>query len=243
MPQDFDSGGSSHVNLNDYIDNDDDMDTSNGKQRITIIGTGWAGFTLATSLDESKFAITIISPQPSLVYTPLLASAATAKFAFYLAEEPIRGKKRGMRYVKATVEDIDLSRKVLRCKTAFDWCKQDDTFEESYDRLVIAPGCKPNMFNTPGVEKYAQFVKTVDDARQLRRRLFEQLEKASMPGLTEQQQRDKLRVIIVGGGPTGVEICAEMWDLAHTDLQKLYPGVADKLSIAIHDVAPHILSA
>lgn len=241
MPQHFDS----QANLNDYIDNDDDddMDTANRKQRITIIGTGWAGFTLATSLDETKFAVTIISPNPSLVYTPLLASAATAKFAFYLAEEPIRGKKRGIRYVKATVEDVDFESRVIRCKTAFDWCKQDDWFEEPFEKLVVAPGCEPNMFNTPGVEQHAQFIKTVDDARQLRRRLFEQLEKASMPGLTEQRQRDKLRIIIVGGGPTGVEICAEMWDLAHSDLQKLYPGVADKLSIAIHDVAPHILSA
>ncbi|EOD51795.1 putative fad-dependent pyridine nucleotide-disulfide protein [Neofusicoccum parvum UCRNP2] len=244
MPQQFDSGGSPNDYIDkDYLEDDDEMASTDGKQRITIIGTGWAGYTLATSLDETKFAVTIISPQPSLVYTPLLASAATAKFAFYLAEEPIRGKKKGIRYVKATVEDIDFDSRMLRCKTAFDWCKQDDWFDEPFERLVIAPGCVPNLFGTPGVERWAQFIKTVDDARQLRRRLFEQLEKASMPGLTEQQVRDKLRVIIVGGGPTGVEICAEMWDLAHSDLQKLYPGVADKLSIAIHDVAPHILSA
>ncbi|KAF9637619.1 putative fad-dependent pyridine nucleotide-disulfide protein [Lasiodiplodia theobromae] len=249
MPPYYDSDeDESEDNLNEYIDNDDEdddhaMKAANGRERITIIGTGWAGYTLATSLDERKFAITIISPQPSLVYTPLLASVATGKFAFYLAEEPIRGKKKGVRYVKASVEAIDFARRRLRCKTAFDWCRQDDWFEESFDRLVICPGCVPNMFGTPGVERHAQFVRTVDDARQLRRRLFEQLEKASMPGLTEQQQRDKLRVIIVGGGPTGVEICAELWDLAQSDLLKLYPGVADKLSIAIHDVGPHILSA
>ncbi|OMP87760.1 putative NADH dehydrogenase [Diplodia seriata] len=253
---DYSEGDDSHDNLiNDYLDENDNDDmasasssssaAANGKQRITIIGTGWAGYTLATSLDTRKFAVTVISPSPALVYTPLLASVATGKFAFYLAEEPIRGKKRGLRYVKARVEGIDLGARRLRCRTAFDWCRQDDAFDESFDTLVVCPGCAPNLFGVPGVREHAQFVRTVDDARMLRRRLFEQLEKAACaPGVTtDAQRRDKLRVVIVGGGPTGVELCAELWDLARSDLARLYPGVADKLSFAIHDVAPHILSA
>lgn len=64
-----------------------------------------------------------------------------------------------------------------------------------------------------------------------------------MPGLTDEEQRGLLHIIIVGGGPTGVEIAAEMSDLFNDDFAKLYPDLAGKMSITIHDAAPFILGA
>ncbi len=69
------------------------------------------------------------------------------------------------------------------------------------------------------------------------------LELASIPGLTEQEQRDLLHIVIVGGGPTGVEIAAEMSDLFNEDFSKLYPDLNGKMTVTIHDAAEFILGA
>ncbi|KAF2089232.1 FAD/NAD(P)-binding domain-containing protein [Saccharata proteae CBS 121410] len=217
------------------------------KQRVAIVGSGWAGFTLASTLAPNKFDITVVSPHPTCTYTPLLASAACGKFAFYLAEEPLRSRRRNINFIKGTVSNVNFPSQTLRCTPAFDEAASSgaitEAFDVPYDKLILAPGCMPNTFGTPGVQENAQFIRTVADARNLRARLFDQLEKASLPGLSDQQQRELLHIIIVGGGPTGIEICAEAYDLVQKDLVHLYPGIADKISIAIHDVAPHILSA
>lgn len=79
------------------------------------------------------------------------------------------------------------------------------------------------------------------DAIKLQQRIKAQLELASLPGLSNEEQEALLHIIIVGGGPTGVEIAAEMSDLFHNDLAKIYPHLADKFHISIHDAANTIL--
>lgn len=69
------------------------------------------------------------------------------------------------------------------------------------------------------------------------------MELASIPGLTDEEQRGLLHIVVVGGGPTGVEISAEMSDLFNDDFSKLYPKLKGKMSITIHDAAQNILSA
>lgn len=212
------------------------------REKIVIIGSGWAGSTLAHSLDDKKYQVTVISPEPTVAYTPLLASAACGLFAFSLAEEPIRRKSKAIRYLKAQVDDIDFERRKCICKPSFD-DMAEQTFEESYDKVVIAPGCTVQTFGTPGVMENAFFVKNVRDAKALRQRLEDILEMASLPTMSEEQQRDLLHIIVVGGGPTGVELAAEMFDLIHHDLSVLYPDLKDKISISLHDVADQILTA
>ncbi|KAK5096476.1 hypothetical protein LTR70_001650 [Exophiala xenobiotica] len=83
----------------------------------------------------------------------------------------------------------------------------------------------------------------VSDAMKIRKILFDLLEKASLPNTSLEKVKELLHIVVVGGGPTGIEMTAELDDLAHNELQDLYPGVGDKLSISIHDIAPNILSA
>ncbi|KAL8672817.1 MAG: hypothetical protein Q9168_002728, partial [Polycauliona sp. 1 TL-2023] len=140
------------------------------KPHIIIIGSGWAGFYLADFLDPNLYTITIISPRRTSAYTPLLASAACGLFNFYLAEEPIRSKSRKCRFLKANVTSISFPSKTIHCKPAFDDDKNNDNtdnpdpittqqFDLKYDYLVLAPGCIPNTFNTPGVSEHALFMK------------------------------------------------------------------------------------
>ncbi|KAL8917204.1 MAG: hypothetical protein Q9208_008106 [Pyrenodesmia sp. 3 TL-2023] len=213
---------------------------------IIVVGSGWAGFYLAEYLSTTKYSVTIISPRRTSAYTPLLASAACGLFNFYLAEEPVRSKTRKCRFVKANVLGVDFGSKKVHCAPAFEDDDDDisnEEFEMEYDYLVLAPGCVPNTFNTPGVAENALFMKNVSDAMAVRKLLFDLLEKASLPNCPVERKKELLHVAIVGGGPTGVEITAELDDLANKELRDLYPEVAGFLRISIYDVAPHILGA
>ncbi|KAL8807462.1 MAG: hypothetical protein Q9200_004645 [Gallowayella weberi] len=212
---------------------------------IVVVGSGWAGFYLAEFLSTTTYRVTIVSPRRTSAYTPLLASAACGLFNFYLAEEPVRSKTRKCRFIKANVLDVEFGAKKVHCAPAFedDDAVSNEEFDLEYDYLVLAPGCIPNTFNTPGVAENALFMKNVSDAMAVRKLLFDLLEKASLPNCPVERKRELLHVAIVGGGPTGVEITAELDDLAHKELQDLYPEVAQYLSISIYDVAPHILGA
>ncbi|MCJ1431871.1 hypothetical protein MMC27_001227 [Xylographa pallens] len=212
------------------------------RESIVVIGTGWAGFTLAQKLNDKKFNITIISPETTSPYTPLLASAACGLYDFSLAEESIRRKSKNFKLIKAYVDDIDLDKKICFCRPEFK-ALADQKFEIPYDYVFIAPGCTNQTFNTPGVAEHALFVRNVHDAMAVRQRLGDILEMASLPMKTDQEQRDLLHIVVVGGGPTGVEITAEMYDLVHDDFSKLYPDLNGKITIAIHDVAANILTA
>ncbi|KAK5175885.1 uncharacterized protein LTR77_001025 [Saxophila tyrrhenica] len=227
---------------------------------IVIVGTGWAGYTISQKLDDKKFDITVISPEETSPYTPLLASAACGLFDFSLAEEPIRHKSKNISYYKARVQSVDFDSKTCKCRAA---CDVDGgstrEFDVSYDRLILAPGyatarsraclklinrsCVTNTFRTPGADEHAFFVRNVADAKRVQHRLMQLLELASIPGLTDQEQRDLLHIVIVGGGPTVVEIAAEMSDLFNDDFSKLYPDLNGKMSVTIHDAAQFILGA
>lgn len=215
------------------------------KPHIVIIGSGWAGFYLASYLSTSLYRVTIISPRRTSAYTPLLASAACGLFNFYLAEEPVRSKYRKCTFLKANVESIDFTSRKVQCAPAFedDAEMREQRFELEYDYLLLAPGCVPNTFGTPGVAEHALFLKNVSDAMAVRKLLFDLLEKASLPNCSPQRKRELLHIAVVGGGPTGVEMTAELDDLAHHELMDLYPEVAGLIRISIFDVAPNILAA
>ena len=213
--------------------------------RIMVIGSGWAGFYLAEFLSTTAYAVTIVSPRRTSAYTPLLASAACGLFNFYLAEEPVRSKTRKCRFIKASVLGVDFSARRVQCAPAFedDEAISNENFDLEYDYLILAPGCVPNTFNTPGVAEHALFMKNVSDAMAVRKLLFDLLEKASLPNCPVERKKELLHIAIVGGGPTGVEMTAELDDLAHKELKDLYPEVAEYLRISIYDVAPNILAA
>ena len=103
--------------------------------------------------------------------------------------------------------------------------------------------CVTNTFRTPGADDHAFFVRNVADAKRVQHRMKQLLELASLPGTTDDEQRGLLHIVIVGGGPTGVEIAAEMSDLFNEDFAQLYPQLKGKMAITIHDAASFILGA
>lgn len=210
------------------------------QRHLVVVGSGWAGYTLSHALNLSKFRVSVVSPQSNLAYTPLLASAACGLFDFRVAEEPIRKQHPNFSFIQAKALDVDFKKRKLLCEPAFDSLRSEH-FGVNYDILVLAPGCEPNTFGTPGVAQHARFLRNVQDAMKVRHRLIEMIEMANLPVMTPKQIQDMLHIIIVGGGPTGIEMAAEISDLFEHDLAKLYPQLMDKMTIAIHDVAPKIL--
>jgi len=191
---------------------------------LVVIGSGWVGLYIAQYIDTSIYSVSIVSPRRTSAYTPLLASAACGLFPFSCAEESLRAKGRGCNFIKANALGVDFTSKQVQCEAAFD----DDSsfvgrrFNIAYDKLIICPGCKymsfsrwvinctltcvegqTNTFGVPGVAENALFMKHVSDAMALRKILFDQLEKASLPCTPHEEASALLQVAIVGGGPTG----------------------------------------
>lgn len=119
-------------------------------QTIVIVSIGRAGITLARKLEVKKFNVTVISPEAISPYTPLLASAAYGLFDFSLAEEPVRRKSQPLRYVEASVDNVDSTKKVCSCSPGFE-ALADQEFEIPYDYVVIAPECTSQAFGKPAL--------------------------------------------------------------------------------------------
>jgi NADH:ubiquinone reductase (non-electrogenic) len=115
-------------------------------------------------------------------------------------------------------------------------------FKVPYDILVLSVGCINNTFGIQGVAEHTNFFKSVEDAARLRLRVSECFERAALPQTTKEERQKLLSFVIVGGGPTGVEVAAEMHDLITNDLAKLYPEQIDDVCIRVVDLMDHVLS-
>lgn len=120
--------------------------------------------------------------------------------------------------------------------------EQGEMIEVPYDKLIVAVGTVSQTFGTPGVQENALFFKDVGDARRVKRRLRECFELAVLPTTTPEMQKWLLHFAIVGGGPTGSELAANLRDFINDDLSKVYPTLQGIPQISLYDVAPKVLS-
>ncbi|KAI2613276.1 FAD/NAD(P)-binding domain-containing protein [Hypoxylon sp. NC1633] len=227
------------------------------KQRVVILGSGWAGYGFARSLDPKKFERIMISPRSYFVFTPLLAGTAVGTLEFRAVTEPVR--RLGLdHFHQGWADDIDFARKTIRVEanTSDDLASRTrlaphhrpdggagkgETFDVEYDKLVIAVGSYSQTFGIEGVREHANFLRDVGDARKIRMRVLQSFEKAALPITTDEERKKLLHFAIVGGGPTGIEYAAELHDLVHEDLSKTYPDLMKFVSITVYDVAPKVL--
>ena len=192
-----------------------------------------------------------------------------ASLEFRTALEPIRNRFRGADYLQGWADAVDFTRKTVTIEDAVrdpyqglaltaprdEGKTQTESYAESvlkarrgqlfdihYDKLIISVGSYSQTFNIPGVRENANFLKDVGDARKIRKRILECFETASLPTTPEETRKQLLNFAIVGGGPTGIEFAAELFDLIRDDLIKLYPDLADLPKVTIYDVAPRMLA-
>ncbi|OBT57687.1 hypothetical protein VE04_02392 [Pseudogymnoascus sp. 24MN13] len=237
-----------------------ELDRKKGdRERVVILGSGWAGFNLSRKLDKKKYQPVVISPRPYFAFTPLLAATAVGTLEFRTAIESVRARVADTEYYQGWADDVSFADKRITVEvnammtpstapmyTADEavapGTKKGKRFNLDYDKLVVAVGCYSQTFGTPGVRENAFFLKDVGDARKIRKRILDCFEEASLPSTPEKVKRQLLNFAVVGGGPTGVEFSAELFDLCNDDLRKLYPSLIQHTRISIYDVAPTILS-
>ncbi|KAF7926452.1 hypothetical protein BELL_0736g00030 [Botrytis elliptica] len=241
------------------------------RERVLILGSGWSGFTLSRQLDPKKYQTVVISPRSYFVFTPLLASTAVGTLEFRSALESVRGRGRwrgwglvgggwggwgargnGVEFWQGWADDVNFDKKTIKVEenaierpktasTTIEKKGKGKVFEVGYDKLVVSVGCYSQTFGIEGVRENALFLKDVGDARKIRKRILECFETAALPTSSDSLRKQLLNFAIVGGGPTGVEFAAELFDLCHEDLSTLYPSLTSFIKITIYDVAPKIL--
>ncbi|KAH3668629.1 hypothetical protein OGAPHI_002383 [Ogataea philodendri] len=214
------------------------------KKHLVILGSGWGAASMLKDLDTSLYKVTIISPRSYFLFTPLLPSAPTGTIEPRSIVEPIRSiAKRTpaeVTYYEADATDLDYSNNSLKIKFPDSSAVEK---EVKYDYLVVAVGAQPSTFNIPGVADYACFLKELPDAIQVRRKILESVEKASLFPEGSAERKRLLHFVVVGGGPTGVEFAGELKDYVDEDLSKWMPEIAKEVKVTLIEALPNVLNS
>jgi NADH:quinone reductase (non-electrogenic) len=219
------------------------------KPKVVVLGCGWGGFKVIHAVDVERNDLTVVSPRNHFVFTPLLPSTTVGTLEFRGVIEPVR-MARGegkLRYLQATATKIDAEKKVVTTQMLYDHYDDDtqkvtqEVVDIPYDRLVIAVGGRPRTFEIEGVRQYTHFLRELQDARAIRNRILECLERASNPQLNESERRRLLHWVVVGGGPTCIEFAGEVHDFLKRDLPKYYPELSGKVKLTLIEAGDKIL--
>lgn len=178
------------------------------KIKIVIVGGGFGGVYTAKNLckyfDKNKIEITLINRSNYFLFTPLLHEVATGALTADSIREPIREVFRNcpVNIVEDTVVEMDKVNKIVKTiNTSY-----------AYDYLVVATGAETNYFNTPGAREHTFALKNLSDASSLRNHIIQTCEQAVLT-----KNKDMLVTSIIGAGPTGVELAAELQEyMQHT---------------------------
>lgn len=180
------------------------------KPHIIIVGGGFGGvYTakyLAPAVQKNLCRITLISQENYFLFTPLLHEVATGSLSANSIIEPLRDifAGSGVEVVQARVEAVDEQQKTISLALGE---------RLSYDMLVLATGAQTAYYGVTGASEYSLPLKTLQDAIRLRTQMIERFEQASKEPDPE-RRREWLSFVVVGGGPTSIELVAEMREFA-----------------------------
>ena len=193
-----------------------------GKHKVAIIGAGFAGLWAARRLaKERDVEVTVIDRNNYHTFLPLLYQVAAAELEPEEIAYPLRGVFRNapnVSAVMAEVRGIDPERRVVLTEGP----------EVPYDQLIVAAGSLTTFFGVPGAEEYSYTLKTLEDAVLLRNHLLTCFERAAMGG-EYADDPGLLTIVVVGGGPTGVEYAGALAELIRGPLAKDFPELGHKI--------------
>lgn len=173
--------------------------------RVVIIGGGFAGLELVKKLNNKPYRVTLLDKNNFHTFQPLLYQIASAGLTAESIAYPFRrkiGKYPNIIFRLATVDQIDtITQKV-----------HTDVGEFEYDHLIIASGAVTNFYGNAAIEKVSFTLKSVQEALDMRSAILHKFERAIISESTE-EQKQRLNFIIVGGGPTGVELAGALAEI------------------------------
>jgi NADH dehydrogenase len=181
------------------------------RHRVVIVGGGFGGLYAAQALGKAAVQVTLIDRRNFHLFQPLLYQVATGGLSPANIAAPLRDvlkRQKNTRVLLGEVVNFDLPRRLAILK--------DGT--EPYDSLIVAAGATHHYFGHPEWEQFAPSLKTIEDATAIRRRILSAFEKAER--CTDPEEcRALMTFLIVGGGPTGVELAGAIGDVAHATLR------------------------
>ncbi|MCJ1370733.1 NADH:ubiquinone oxidoreductase [Loxospora ochrophaea] len=159
--------------------------------------------------------------------------------------EPVRNilrhKKAMVKYYEADATRIDYEKKVVYINDDSEVKGDTSSTEVPFDMLVVGVGAENATFGIPGVKEHSCFLKEVGDAQQIRKRIMDCVETASFKDQTDEERKRLLHMVVVGGGPTGVEFAGELQDFFEQDLKKWIPDITDSFHVTLVEALPNVL--
>ena len=206
------------------------------RQRVVVVGSGFGGLSLILKLHRVPVDITLVDRRNYHLFQPLLYQVATAALSSTEIAHPTRSIFRNARNVTVLLDeavgvDLDARKLLLRDNQPLD-----------YDVLVLATGVEYNYFGHPEWRDIAPSLKDLSDAQEIRRRLLLAFEHAeSCPDAAERRRR--LTFVLVGGGPTGVELAGSIAELARFALRRDFRNIDPRSTrVVLLEAGPRILA-
>jgi len=203
---------------------------------VVVIGAGFGGLLATRTLARYPVRVTVIDRRNFHTFQPLLYQVATAGLSPGEIAAPIRWILRGYRNVQVLlgeVEDFDLARKIVKLRDG----------DIPYDYLIVAAGASHAYFGHDEWEPLAPGLKTVEDAIEIRRRVLLAFELAERDA-AETGRHAPLNFVVVGGGPTGVELAGTLAEIAHNVLKNEFHSIDPRRTrIVLLEGGPRVLPA
>ena len=215
--------------------NREKLRTQTKHKRVVIVGGGFAGLSLARELRKLPVEITLVDKNNYLTFQPLLYQVATAGLEPEEITYPLRSIVQGQKNVRFRLGEV----------CAVNWKKRCIHFTDktvlSFDYLVLAAGATPNYFNIPGAKEHSLPLKRLSDAIRLRSHILHLFEKADQnPSLIRE---GILNFVIVGGGPTGVEMAGALIELIQHTFKRDYPHLPlNKARVVLIEAGKSLIS-
>lgn len=184
------------------------------RKKIIIVGAGFAGLKLAQLLNNSEYDVLLIDKNNYHQFQPLMYQVATARLEPTSISFPLRKVFQNSKNVRIRITEV----KSVNTHQKFITTTLGDF---SYDYLVVANGCTSNFFGNAQIEKYSYPMKSITEALQLRNHLLQTFEDVLVADPAEVESL--LNFVIVGGGPTGVELAGALSEMKRNVLPKDYP--------------------
>jgi len=212
--------------------------TTGRRPRVVIIGSGFGGLFAAQRLRKADVDITLVAKTGHHLFQPLLYQVATGIISEGEIAPPTRDilkKQQNATVILGEVVDIDLAD-----KTVTSWLLGRETVHE-YDHLIVAAGAGQSYFGNSQFSQFAPGMKSVDDALELRGRILGAFEMAE--AATDPAEIDRLLTfVVVGAGPTGVEMAGQIAELARRTLKRNFRNIDPKSArVILLDAAPVVL--
>jgi NADH:ubiquinone reductase (H+-translocating) len=189
-------------------------DPASTVHRVVIVGAGFAGLFAAKQLRHEDVRVTVIDRKPYHEFQPLLYQVATGILSEGEVAPSIRSVLRGQRNAEVLLGDVtsvDLDARTVRSESL------GVTTETGYDSLIVATGSGQSYFGNDEFQRHAPGMKTIEDALALRAKIFTAFERAELT-VDESERAAWLTFVVVGGGPTGVEMAGQLAEMTRRSL-------------------------